>query len=573
MASATGGEDPSPSEGSDMLFARLVDSPTNKHDLSHRHDSKVVYLGESYNLNYVMHHLARPCGLADAAAEQETRPKQLHYFVPENIEIRARNVPRDLRFETEERETLVRKGALTVPPKGLSDALIQTFFRWIFPVFPIFDRRDFLSSYEAGKASLLVLQAIFFAAATHCDISLLHDVGFPSRHAARLAFYRRAQALFDADYEANPVATVQALCLLTLWCGGPLDQKDTWHWLGVAVGIAQSLGMHRCMRYSNIDQCHQRLWKRIWWSLYIRDIHAAAALGRPPHINNVFCDVECVEDEDFHDCGILRAILEAGGAQFAPGSDDPGRMPDPSLLSRDLKGWMDALPSSMACPKGEIALSEFWATILHITYHNYLILLYRSNDLSDVNLTDDAASIVSATKITRLLEDLLYSNLLHFAPISIISSLFAALTIHVRCILHRELSQTIQSEILEYRIRLCMLGLEKLQENWPVAAWTLHLFEQLMERLRSHQSASKRYAESYPQAPSKRPRTSSRVPQEDPLDLEGQRDQEPREFRDLGASESDIHVGVGTTPAPIYWNIEDTEFLSTVFSDEFFNAV
>lgn len=225
-----------------MLFARLVDSPQTPSDLSRRSDNQILYLGESYNLSYVIRDLSSPAG---PSADRGPAVSQLHFLIPENIEVRARNVPRDLHFETEEKESLRRNGALSKPSKAVSNELVKTFFRWTYPVFPILDRAEFLKLYEDGTGSLLVLQAVFFAGATHCDISVIRLAGFETRNAARLTFYRRAKALFDADYEADPMANVQAVCLLTLWCGGPLDQKDTWHWLGVAVGLAQSLGMHR----------------------------------------------------------------------------------------------------------------------------------------------------------------------------------------------------------------------------------------------------------------------------------------------------------------------------------------
>ncbi|RBR05707.1 hypothetical protein FVER53590_29976 [Fusarium verticillioides] len=70
-------------------------------------------------------------------------------------------------------------------------------------------------------------------------------MGFPNRYLAGLTFYRRAKALYDADYESDGIATVQAAILLSHRCDGPTEQKDTWHWLGIATGLAQSLGMHR----------------------------------------------------------------------------------------------------------------------------------------------------------------------------------------------------------------------------------------------------------------------------------------------------------------------------------------
>lgn len=45
----------------------------------------------------------------------------------------------------------------------------------------------------------------------------------------------------------------------------------------------------------------RRLWKRIWWSLFTEDKHAAVALGQPVHIRLSVCDVEPLEESDFED--------------------------------------------------------------------------------------------------------------------------------------------------------------------------------------------------------------------------------------------------------------------------------
>jgi hypothetical protein len=42
-----------------------------------------------------------------------------------------------------------------------------------------------------------------------------------------------------------------------------------------------------------------------------------------------------------------------------------------------------------------------------------------------------------------------------------------------------------QRQLAEHRARLCMLGLGKLQDQWPVAGWVLKLFDRLMEEMRS----------------------------------------------------------------------------------------
>jgi hypothetical protein len=172
----------------------------------------------------------------------------MHYPVSNNLEERAHNIPYDAhnaKFQKKERELLEWQGAFTVPEKAIHERLLETYFQIFHPNHPIFDRNDFFRRQHDQGLSLLLLHAVYFLAATHCDIELISDAGFSSRQEARLTFYKRAKALYDADYETDAVANVQALFLISFWWGGALDQKDTWHWLGAAIGLAQSKGMHR----------------------------------------------------------------------------------------------------------------------------------------------------------------------------------------------------------------------------------------------------------------------------------------------------------------------------------------
>lgn len=86
---------------------------------------------------------------------------------------------------------------------------------------------------------------------------------------------------------------------MSFWWATPVDSKDTWHWLGIAISLALTIGMHRSTKDSCMSLKDQRLWKRIWWSLFTEEKHAAAALGRPIHIRLSDCDVEQLEVSDF----------------------------------------------------------------------------------------------------------------------------------------------------------------------------------------------------------------------------------------------------------------------------------
>jgi hypothetical protein len=136
-------------------------------------------------------------------------------------------------------------GVFRTLSKQTSDALIDSFWKYSYPFFPLFNWEQFSADYSAGSISPLLLNAVFMVSAFHCPEPVLHDAGFPSIYLASFTFYRRAKALYDTDNELDGVSIVQATILMSEWWGGPMEQKDTWYWLGVAATLAQSLGIHR----------------------------------------------------------------------------------------------------------------------------------------------------------------------------------------------------------------------------------------------------------------------------------------------------------------------------------------
>jgi len=101
---------------------------------------------------------------------------------------------------------------------------------------------------------------------------------------------------------------VQALLLLTYYYETPDDQKDTWHWMGVATSVAHTIGLHRNPDKSNLDTKRTKLWKRIWWSTYMRDRLIALGMRRPTRIKSEDFDVPMLTLDDFELTAIPDSI-------------------------------------------------------------------------------------------------------------------------------------------------------------------------------------------------------------------------------------------------------------------------
>lgn len=92
---------------------------------------------------------------------------------------------------------------------------------------------------------------------------------------------------------------VQSLLLMTYWYETPDDQKDTWHWMGVAISLAHTIGLHRKPGPNSMTTTKRKLWKRIWWSCFMRDRLIALGMRRPTRIKDEDFDVPMLVEGDF----------------------------------------------------------------------------------------------------------------------------------------------------------------------------------------------------------------------------------------------------------------------------------
>lgn len=169
-------------------------------------------------------------------------------------------------------------GAFQLPNDQVLEEMLRAYFRWFHPCFPILDRVSFGNSYTGKSASPLLLQAMLFIAATYCEPSQLHDWAFADLQEARSLYYNNAKNIYDANYEEDKIAIIQALFLMSYWREEP--QNNTRHRLAAAISLAQEHGMHRA-RTTVTEQAEQSLRKRIWWTLYVRDRQASISVGMP----------------------------------------------------------------------------------------------------------------------------------------------------------------------------------------------------------------------------------------------------------------------------------------------------
>lgn len=209
---------------------------------------------------------------------------------------------------------LEKKGALTLPPDNLRNELLRCYIEFVHPYMPLLDLHETIDIIDRNDGersiSLLLFQAVMFAGVATVDMRYLKAAGYATRRDARRFFFQKTRLLYDFDYEVDRIALIQSLLLMTYWYETPDDQKDSHHWMGIAVSLSHTIGLHRNPEKSaSMDVQRQRLWKRIWWSTYMRDRLIALGMRRPTRIKNQDFDVPMLTVSDFE-----SAVLPAGSS-------------------------------------------------------------------------------------------------------------------------------------------------------------------------------------------------------------------------------------------------------------------
>lgn len=105
------------------------------------------------------------------------------------------------------------------------------------------------------------------------------------------------------------MSQIQSLLLMTYYFNRPNEQKDLWYWIGIVVSLAHRAGLDR----DSIDELtfpirEQRLRKRLWWSIFMRDQMIALGMRRLPRIAKDDYNVPFLTLDDF-ECDAISMEL------------------------------------------------------------------------------------------------------------------------------------------------------------------------------------------------------------------------------------------------------------------------
>ncbi|KAI2247669.1 hypothetical protein LOZ11_004635 [Ophidiomyces ophidiicola] len=359
-----------------------------------------AFYGDSFNLKYVFHEICDPLNKAPEFLSLEESFGRLHF---EHLDETSKARVNERRMQDMAR--LKSEGVFQMPPKNVADELVQLFFRSSYPLSALlFDQAEFYLKYECGRISPLILHAIHFASLVHCEDETYKAAGYSSRFEASSAFYHRAKALYDANYESDAITNLQAVCLLSQWWGTPTEQKYTWHWVGIAVSLAQSLELHRLC-----ESIYQLTNKRnkIQTKDMTADILEALILGQTPHINDAYCDVPPLNESDF-DCNDENGINVDENRNHTTESKlylvqlanlatktskcllaTFGNGADESTIEKSLEifcSWETSLPKELQYTSSMVSLENgFWTALLHLNFQCVNLDFNSNNPLTQTH--------------------------------------------------------------------------------------------------------------------------------------------------------------------------------------------
>jgi hypothetical protein len=236
--------------------------------------------------------------------------------------------PLPVRFGYDDITYLHNKGALAIPNEELRNELLRSYAQYVHPFMPLLDLHKFVRIVDqkdgVHSVSLLLFQAVMFAGIAPVEMRFLKAAGYTTRREARRAFFDKTRLLYDLDYEDDSIALIQALLLMTYWRESPNGRKETHHWIEIAVSLAHKIGLHRNPEESTtLEHWRQKLYKRIWWSTYMRDSQIALGTRRSTGMTRM-------KDLDFD-----VPMLQLGDFELDPLPDGPCCIPPDCKVVRD----------------------------------------------------------------------------------------------------------------------------------------------------------------------------------------------------------------------------------------------
>ncbi|KZT22933.1 hypothetical protein NEOLEDRAFT_1070364 [Neolentinus lepideus HHB14362 ss-1] len=431
-----------------------------------------------------------------------------------------------------------------LPDAATQEHLVEVYFTYVHTAFPIMHKKTFLDDFKNSRSTAdspqtqspdtasparssrrhaippLLLFAMFAIAARYAPSRAESPPPPPgAMWPAGDAYLAAAKALLDGTYASSMPATVQALLLMGYREVGIGAMAQAWLYIGMAVRMAQDLGMHK-----SADKWERSVgalfegWemqerKRIWYACVVMDKYVSTYIGRPLAIfggdfdNGLPSEDEAEEFEEwrphpgepfacergeapparsvavpgrviscFNASARLSIILSNIVQMIYPIHPKSGRYAEAQRLEKELDKWYLELPEHLrfdpASSKAPVPLPHILT--LHMQYWCTVLLLHRPlSPASDSQEEQDVRAISqknydmcvrAANYITSIVSVYLQNYCIKRSSVFLCYYVFTASIMHVTTL-------TAYPNDPQARMGLQKLvdALEKMQMVWPSA--------------------------------------------------------------------------------------------------------
>ncbi|KAI0809850.1 fungal-specific transcription factor domain-containing protein [Xylaria sp. FL0064] len=466
--------------------------------------TETFYVGDQQGIGYIL----------DIVGESGVVPQ--HYGLPYMVATHDLT-PQDVAY-------LRSKGVFSVPSEPVCQALFKAYFCHIHPILPVVDAAEVLTSFRTGGASavnLLLLWSMFSVAANHVDKAVVRQAGYQSHKEMKKSMFVRAKCLYDNGCEENRIIIIQSVSLLAFWYSDLGERTESWHWMGIAISLSQTIGLNRDPdrgQYNKrLSDRQRQLWRRIWWSCFFRDRWLSLGMGRPMRINSRDCNTPLPSSEDltndFSDLSsqirsmhmppdfgqlaeywvVLLQLSKVLGTILSENYNATGLLPSRVWVETAEQELIRCMGQARVPPEDSSPSLLFYSYHLRLHFNAATIALWRPyTNRAAVGVTADQESAwyalvnqkirTAAGNTNTMLDKVISGQLIGYIGPMTVPLLVPAMNSHL---FESKSSDPLIRQSSLHKLDLFMIVLRKIQDVYSSATFIRGLFLQAIEKLNS----------------------------------------------------------------------------------------
>lgn len=299
---------------------------------------------------------------------------------------------------------LVQSGGFLLPALETCWKWINAFFRTRLCQYPILVERKFREEYKdlTNPPSLLLLHSIIYCGAKYYDDPSWSTADRVSHIEKTEILYNRALTFYEKKIELDLLCQLQSLLMMANYkSSNDQSLRADPFFLRVSLDLCYALGIQKNPDLlPNVSELNKKLYKRIWWSLFISDTVYSFVFCKPWSINeSIISSVPMITKEDLREDPkdpsddqtyetlyfIHRVKLTICIRKICDNMNNMNRQPaEPGTPRSNCMGeceqmmreWIEQLPTSLLFRINSPANNAFNAS-LSLEYYSILLLLYR----------------------------------------------------------------------------------------------------------------------------------------------------------------------------------------------------